>query len=521
MAREIDRLRELKQWILGWPRQGSRLEKYRQNRKYTARERVNLLLDSGSFREVAMLSGSNKGLPAEGCVSGWGTIEGRSVCCFASDSMVLGGSIGELHGLKIYECIERALQMGVPCIGLWDAPGGRVLKLDELEAGGSDLCMQGNERGGHCAYYPVTQASGKVPQISVIMGDCAGNAVYTSALTDFVFMVDKTSHMFVTGPRVLKSVMGENISKEELGGADVHARVTGLCDFRGTEDECLQMARNILSFLPANCDELPPSAESREPKADPELLNSVLPDDTRVPYDVRRVIEYFVDDSQFVEMKREFAGEMCTGFSRLSGQPIGVIANNPMVRAGSMTAEGSRKQARFIRFCDCFNIPIVLLVDTPAYLPGKESEQSGIIHHGCKVVYALCEATVPRIVVLLRKIYGGSTLGMGFSPGLGTDFVFSWPTGQVGIMGAGESVNLLYRKELEEAEKPEELRQQLVERYEARYNNPFGMASETTHLDDVIEPKQTRWHLIEALKLMKNKQVIHYNRLKKHGNIPL
>lgn len=521
MREEIQKLRQLKESVLTWPSKEGRLEKYRKKRKYTARERINLLLDPDSFREVAMLSGSVVGLPAEGCVSGYGAIHDRPVCCFASDSMVVSGSVGYLHGLKVYESIERALQMKVPCVGLWDAPGGRILKLDEIERGAHDLAMEGNERGAHCAYFPVTQASGVIPQISVIMGSCAGNAVYTPALTDFLFMVDKQSHMFVTGPRIIKSTMAEDVSMEELGGAEVHARITGLCDFRGTEDECLEMVRRLLTFLPNNCDEQPPVAEFKEPKLDQEILNEILPVDMRFTYDMRKVIQCIVDDSDFLEMKKEYAGEMIVGFARLAGQPVGIIANNIRVKAGSMTAAGSMKQARFIRFCDCFNIPIILLVDTPAYLPGKQSEHSGVIPHGAKVVSALAEATVPRIVVLLRKVYGGGTLGMGFSPGLGTDFVFAWPTGLMAMMGAKESVDMFYRRDLSQAENPGELRQALIKKYEARYNNPFIMASETTHLDAVIEPRETRQYLIGALKLMKNKKLIRYNHVKKHGNIPL
>ena len=521
MRDEIKRLRQIEEEISKWPEKERRLERYRGKRKYNARERINLLLDPGSFREVAKLAGSLKGFPAEGIVSGYGSINGRLVCCFASDSMVLGGSVGQLHGLKIYETVERALQMRVPCIGLWDSGGGRILKLDEIERGGDDISMEGTERGGHCTYFQVTQASGIIPQISVTMGSCAGNAVYTQALTDFVFMVDKTSHMFVTGPRIVKAAISQDTEMEELGGAEVHARITGLCDFRGTEDECLEGVRKLLSFLPSNCNEMPPLSEPKEPKLNSEILDDILPIDSRFPYDIYKVIQCIVDDSDFFEIKREFASEMIIGFGHLNGQPVGIIANNIKVKAGALTANGSRKEARFIRFCDCFNIPIILLVDTPAFFPGKEAEHSGIITHGSKVVYAFCEATVPRILVLIRKVYGGGTIGMAFSPGLGTDFVFAWPTGQVAMMGAAQSVEMFYSKEIASAEDPDKLRQELVKKYEERYNNPFIMASETTHIDAVIQPKDTRWHLIEALKLMKNKSRLRYKNSINHGNIPL
>ena len=276
-----------------------------------------------------------------------------------------------------------------------------------------------------------------------------------------------------------------------------------------------------MSFLPSNCEEMPPLGEPKEPKFNSEILDDILPIDSRFPYDTYKVIDCIVDDSDFFEIKREFAPEMIIGLARLNGQTVGIIANNIKVKSGGLTANGSRKEARFIRFCDCFNIPMILLVDTPAYFPGKEAEQSGIIPHGSKVVYAFCEATVPRILVLMRKVYGGGTIGMAFSPGLGTDFVFAWPTGQVAMMGAVQSVEMFYSKEIASAEDPDKLRQELIKKYEERYNNPFVVASETTHIDLVIQPKDTRWHLIEALKLMKNKRLLRYNSSKKHGNIPL
>ena len=495
-----------------------KIKKHHEKGKLTARERIETILDPNSFQELCLLAGHNVGAPGDGVIAGYGTIDKRLLCIFAQDATVLGGSVGFLHGKKIYDTIKRALEMRVPCIGLWDSPGGRAMKIDDPSA--RDSLMEGNEEGGHSIHFPVVQASSFIPQISVIMGSCAGNSVYCPALTDFIFMVDKTSHMFVTGPRIVESVLGERITMEELGGADVHARITGLCDFKAkNEKECLKLVRKLLSYLPSNRDESPPRIEGKEPKSCIDRLIDILPENQKKVYDMEEVIRSIVDDSEYLKIKDQFAREMITAFARLDGHVVGVVANQPMFKGGSLTAEGSVKQARFIRFCDCFRIPLVFLVDTPAFMPGREQEHSGVIKHGAKVVYALCEATVPRIVVVLRKVYGGGTLGMGFSPGLGTDFVFVWPTAELGIMGAEQSVELFYGKKISESENPEKLRTQLISEYKRAYGNPIAVASTSSHIDEVINPTDTRQHLINALRLMRKKELVRHKT--KHGNIPL
>jgi acetyl-CoA carboxylase carboxyltransferase component len=495
-----------------------KIKKHHAKGKLTARERIESILDPDSFRELSLLAGHAMGTPGDGVIVGFGTIDQRLVCIFAQDATVLGGSVGFLHGKKIYDTIKRALEMRVPCIGLWDSPGGRAMKIGDPNA--RDALMEGNEEGGHSIHFPVVQASSRIPQISIIMGSCAGNSVYCPALTDFVFMVDKISHMFVTGPRIVESVMGEKRTMDELGGVDVHSRVTGLCDFRASDErECLRLARRLLSYLPLNCDESPPTIESKEPKVSKQKLVEIVPAIQRKPYDMEEVIRCIVDDSDYLKVKDQFAPEMITAFARLEGHVVGIVANQPMVKAGSLTAGGSVKEARFIRFCDGFNIPLVFLIDTPAFLPGREQEHSGVITHGAKVVYALCEATVPRIVVVLRKVYGGGTLGMGFSPGLGTDFVFVWPTAELGVMGAEQSVELLYGKEISESENPDDMRALLIRKYQKAYSDPVAMASTSSHIDDVIDPRNTREHLINALRLMRKKRLLRHKT--RHGNIPL
>jgi len=495
-----------------------KIERHHAKGKLTARERIELILDPGSFQEFCLLAEHAVGSPGDGVISGVGTIDRRLVSIFAQDATVLGGSVGFLHGKKIYDTIKRALEMRVPCIGLWDSPGGRAMKIDDPNA--RDVLMEGNEEGGHSIHFPVVQASGIIPQISIIMGSCAGNSVYCPALTDFIFMIDNISHMFVTGPRIVESVLGERIGIDELGGVDVHSKITGLCDFRATnEKECLETAKKLLSYLPANCDEPPTDIESKEPLESGEKLIEIVPSNHKKPYDMEEVIRCIVDDSDYLKIKDQFAPEMITALARLEGHVVGIVANQPKVKGGSLTAEGSIKEARFIRLCDCFLIPLVFLIDTPAFLPGREQEYRGVINNGAKAVYALCEATVPRVVVVLRKVYGGGTLGMGFSPGLGTDFVFAWPTAELGVMGAEQSVELFYNKELRESEQPDEMRAELIKKYEEAYGNPLSVASNSSHIDDVIEPESTREHLIKVLRFMRKKKLVrHKNR---HGNIPL
>jgi acetyl-CoA carboxylase carboxyltransferase component len=378
-----------------------------------------------------------------------------------------------------------------------------------------------DEKHGGAVFFVNTRCSGAIPQISAILGNCTGGSVYSPALTDFIFMVDGISRMFITGPRVIKAVMGEEVSMDELGGAKIHCQITGIADFRvKSEQECMQGIRRLLSFLPSNWRERPPrKGTSDDPERFADVLNEIVPVQPTVGYDMHRVIKEIVDNGDFLEVKQEFAGEIIVGFARLNGQAVGIVANQPMIRAGCMSVDSSYKQARFIRFCDAFNIPIILLVDTPGYLPGKTQEQAGIIRHGAKVLYALSEATVPKIAVLLRKAYGGAVLGMGILPGFGTDLVFAWPTVEVGAMGAEQAVELFYAEDIKSAEKPEEFRAQKIKQYQELYADSLALASQVTYIHDIIEPRETRRCLIRSLQLVQDKKV--ERTPKRHGNIPL
>lgn len=524
MQARINELRRLKE-IAASGGGTEKIAKQHEKGKLTARERIDRLLDAGSFTELNMLIGHAVGAPTDGIVVGHGTVDGRPVCIYAQDATVLGGSIGALHGYKMYTTVELALQMGVPVIGILDGPGRRGLKLDSSskidEPGGIDMVKYREEKDGSSIFFPNTQASGVIPQISVITGSCAGIAVYSPALTDFIFMIDKTSHMFITGPRIVKSVMGQDVTMEELGGAKVHAQISGVASFRmKTEDECFEQIKKLLSFLPSNNNESPPWKDTGDdPDRYDDSLAGIIPTDSRKSYDMHKVIKVIADNGDFFEVKPEFAQEIIVGFIRLNGYPVGVIANQPMVRAGSLTVNSSNKQARFIRFCDCFNIPIVLLVDTPAYMPGLDQEQGGIITHGAKVLYALSEAVVPRVTVVIRKAYGGGSLGMGVVPGMGTDFVFAWPTAETGVMGAEQTVDLFYADEIAKSEEPEQLRERLIKEYIDRYANPFYEASLRPYIKDVLEPRETRRRVIKSLELLRGKKVSR--QPKRHGNIPL
>ncbi|MBI4188612.1 MAG: acyl-CoA carboxylase subunit beta [Chloroflexi bacterium] len=406
-----------------------------------------------------------------------------------------------------------------------DGPGRRGLKIDSSlrvdQPGGVDMVKYREEKDGSSIFFPNTQASGIIPQISAVMGSCAGISVYSPALTDFVFMIDKISHMFITGPRIVKSVMGQDVTMDDLGGAKVHAQISGVASFRvKTEDECFDKIKKLLSFLPSNSSEQPVWQNTGDDlNRYNDSLAGIVPTDPRKAYDMHRIIGDIADNGVFLEVKAEFAQEIIVGFLRLGGYPVGVVANQPMVRAGSLTVNSSNKQARFIRFCDAFNIPLVMLVDTPAYMPGLEQEQGGIINHGAKVLYALAEATVPRVAVVIRKAYGGGALGMGVVPGMGTDFIYAWPIAETGVMGAEQTVELFYADEIAKSGTPGELREQLVKEYTDRYANPLIEASMRAHIKDVIEPRDTRRQLIKSLELLRGKKVIRYP--KRHGNIPL
>ena len=512
---KIKRLREIKQKALLGGGQ-DKIDRQHQRGKLSARERIDLLLDPGSFTEINMLLGYADGNAGEGVISGHGTIDGRPVCIYAQDVTVRSGAMGLRHGLKLYQAMETALKMEVPIIGLDDSPGALVLRPDEPDE-------LEHEKGQGAIFYPNTLASGFIPQITAVLGTCAGLAVYSPGLNDFILMVDGISHMFITGPRIVKSVMSEDIDKEELGGARMHARVSGICDFRlPNEQECMQKIRKLLSFLPLNCKESPPLVDTGDdPDRMDDSLADIIPVDYRKGYDIRKIIIRLVDSEDFLEVKKEFAPEMVTGFGRLDKQTVGIIANQPMTLSGALTINSSRKEARFIRFCDAFNIPVIMVVDTTAYAPGKEQERGAIIHHGAKVLYALCEATVPRIAIVLRKVYGGGCLGMGVDNGLGTDLALAWPMMETGIMGAKETVALFHTEEVKNAENPEEHRNYLIKLYEERYGNPiYGASIGRWNIENIIEPRETRSSLIHALRLLRRKKVVT-RYPKKHGNIPL
>ncbi|MFW6236817.1 MAG: acyl-CoA carboxylase subunit beta, partial [Desulfosudaceae bacterium] len=461
-------------------------------------------------------------MPGDGLVCGSATINGRPVFVYSQDRTVRGGSIGVEHGYKMYRAAERALQMQVPLIGLHDSPGARLPSASELEWLGANhrsIFSNISDKHGGAIFYPNTQASGAIPQLSGILGTCAGISVYSPALNDFIFMVDGISQMFITGPMVVKMVTGEEISFEDLGGAKIHAQKTGSCDFRCADERlCLSEMRRLLSFLPANCHEAPPVYQAGDDphRACPEL-NEIMPAQPNQPYDMHGIIDTIVDNHDFMEVKKEFAAEMITGFGRLDGKTVGIVANQPMVMAGSLTVDSSDKQARFIRFCDAFNIPLLILADTPAYMPGSVQEHTGIIRHGAKVLYALCEATVPRIAIALRKAYGGGNLGMGILPGLSTDLVLYWPTMETGILGAEQSVMLLFGNHERAGE--EGFLEEKLKEYRESYANPIYDTSSNINVEDVITPAETRSYVIRALAMLATKTRPRPH--KRHGNIPL
>jgi acetyl-CoA carboxylase carboxyltransferase component len=486
--------------------------------KLTARERIDYLLDVGTFREFNMLLNHLDTAPGDGIVCGHGFIEGRRVCVYSQDPTVRGGSVGVLHGYKMYKTVERALDMGVPLIGLHDSPGARLPKIAEAKSVHGDLM----EKTGASIFYPNTYASGVIPQISAIMGTCAGLSVYSPALNDFIFMVDKQSHMFITGPSMVKTVIGEEISHEELGGAAVHCKISGVADARfENEEKCLDGIKELLRYLPQNANETPPIVRTDDdPDRFTEELGRIVPSAPNKPYDMHEVVYSIVDNGKFLEIKPEFAGEIIVGFARLNGQVVGVVANQPMIRAGCLTVDSSDKQTRFMRFCDCFNIPIILLVDTPAYLPGSAQEHKGIIRHGAKVLYALCEATVPRIAVVLRKCYGGGNLGMGVMPGYGTDLVYYWPIVEVAILGAEASVALYFGEEIKNSVDPENMREKRLREFLENYANPMREVSANWGIDNIIEPGETRKTLVQGLSFLSTKRRPS-NLRKRHGNIPV
>jgi propionyl-CoA carboxylase beta chain len=492
-----------------------RLAKQRAAGKMTARERINFLLDEGTFEEFdkfVVHRSSDFGLDkqkylGDGVITGYGFIDGRQVFVFAQDFTVFGGSLSEAHAQKIVKIMDLAMKVGAPIIGLNDSGGARIQEGVFSLAGYADIFLRN------------TLASGVVPQISCIMGPCAGGAVYSPAITDFNIMVKNTSYMFITGPDVIKTVTHEEVTKEELGGAMTHNTKSGVAHFAAESDEhALRIVRELISFIPSNNMENPPFVPTNDPhnRID-EKLNYIVPEEPTQPYDIREIIHSVADDHYFFEIQEHFAPNIVIGFARLGGFSVGIVANQPAYLAGVLDIDASVKAARFVRFCDCFNIPLVTFEDVPGFLPGVNQEHFGIIRHGAKLIYAYAEATVPKVTVITRKAYGGAYCVMA-SKHLRTDVNFAYPTAEIAVMGAEGAVNLLYKKELAEAENPEKKRQSLIKLFNEKFANPY-VAAERGFIDEVIEPAQTRPKLIKALQLLQNKK--DTNPPKKHGNIPL
>lgn len=482
--------------------------------KMLARERVEYLLDDGSFHELDLLArhrahpGSLPERPyTDGVITGWGTVDGRKVFVFSQDFTVFGGALGEVFAEKIHKLMDMALKAGAPLIGLNDGAGARiqegVVSLDSY--------------GG--IFYRNTLASGVIPQISVILGPCAGGAVYSPALTDFIFMVRESSHMFITGPDVVKTVTGEEVTLEELGGAQSHASKSGVASFIADDEQaCLDDVRFLLSFLPTNNMDLPPHfAPADDPQRTAPELYDLMPASPNMPYDMKKVVEAVVDDGEFFEYFPHWAQSIVCGFGRLDGHPVGIVGNQPMILAGVLDIESSEKAARFVRTCDAFNVPLVTFVDVPGFLPGVDQEYGGIIRHGAKLLYAYCESTVPRIQVITRKAYGGAYVVMN-SKSIGADLAYAWPSAELAVMGPQGAVEIVYRRELQDADDPDARRAELVEEYTERFANPY-VAAERGFVDDVIDPAETRPKLIAGLEMLRTKREELPKR--KHGNTPL
>jgi propionyl-CoA carboxylase beta chain len=492
-----------------------RIERQHKAGKLTARERLDLLLDPGSFNEIDMLvthrctdfGMESQKIPGDAVVTGYGTIDGRPVYLFAYDFTSFGGSLSVTNAQKICKVMDLAVTMGVPIISLNDSGGARIQEGVDSLAGYADIFLRN------------VLASGVVPQITAIMGPCAGGAVYSPALMDFVVMVKERSYMFVTGPDVIKTVLQEEVSFEELGGAMTHNATSGVAHFASdTEEECLALIRELLSFLPQNNLEDPPRRQTTDdPNRMDEALNTLVPDNPNKPYDIKELIRGVVDEGYFFEVQEHLAQNIVIGFARLDGAPVGIVANQPMVLAGCLDINSSIKAARFIRFCDCFNIPIITFEDVPGYLPGTNQEHGGIIKHGAKLLFAYGEATVPKLTVIARKSYGGAYCVMG-SKHMRADYNLAYPTAEIAVMGPEGAVNILYRRELGQAKDIEAFRAERVKEFKDKFANPY-IAAEKGYIDEVIEPKETRPKLIRALRMIGTKR--DTNPPKKHGNIPL
>ena len=513
-AARIEQLRQLRELSsLGGGL--ARIEQQHTRGKLTARERINLLLDQGSFNEIDGLvshHASDFGLAdqkilGDGVITGFGKIDGRHVYIYAQDFTVFGGSLAESHAAKICKIMDMAVENGAPVIGLCDSGGARIQEGVVSLGGYADLFLRN------------TLASGVIPQISAIMGPCAGGAVYSPAITDFILMVKDTSNMFITGPNVIKAVTHEDVTFEQLGGATTHTSISGVAHFASeNEEECLYLVRRLFSFIPSNNMEDAPLIQSKdEPDRMEEELNSIIPDNPNQPYEMKKVIELIVDQGDFFEVAASFAQNIIIGFARFAGRSVGIVAQQPGVLAGALDISASVKAARFVRFCDCFNIPIITLQDVPGFLPGVTQEHGGIIIHGAKLLYAYCESTVPKVTVITRKSYGGAYCVMS-SKHIRGDINYAWPTAEIAVMGPEGAVNIIHRRELANSPNEEETRRKLVEEYRFKLANPY-VAAARGYIDDVIEPRETRPKIIAALEMLQDKR--QSNPPKKHGNIPL
>jgi len=483
--------------------------------KMTARERIQALFDENSFVEIDTFVETRsidfdmqkKKVPGDGVVTGYGSIDGRLVFVAAQDFTVIGGSLGEMHAAKITKVMDMAMKMGAPFISINDSGGARIEEGIDALKGFGDI------------FYRNTLASGVIPQISVIMGPCAGGAVYSPAITDFIFMVDKTSQMFITGPQVIKSVTGEDVTFEKLGGAETHNSISGVAHFRSSsEKECIEQIKKLISYLPDNnLSDVPIVPTQDDINRITDNLVDIIPQDSNKPYDMMEIITSVVDNGDFFEIQKDFAKNIIIGFGRMNGGTVGIVANQPKVAAGVLDVNSSDKAARFVRFCDAFNIPIITFTDVPGYLPGVGQEHSGVIRHGAKLLYAFSEATVPKINVIVRKAYGGAYIAMN-SKHLGADMVFAWPSAEIAVMGPEGAANIIFKKDIAAADDPMETRKRLIEEYREKFSNPYVAASRG-YVDDVIDPATTRIRLISALEMLASKRE---NRpAKKHGNIPL
>ena len=512
--KQIERLRRLK-LEASEPSNQRAVDRQHDLGKLTARERLELLLDKGSLQELDLMvrhQATGFGIesnrpPGDAVITGWGTVDGRTVFVFAEDFTVYGGSLGEVVADKICKIMDLAMENGAPVVALKDSGGARIQE-GVVALDGYGRIFERNVR-----------ASGVIPQISVIMGPCAGGAVYSPAITDFVYQVAETSHLFITGPDVIKAVTGEDVTFDELGGADAHSATSGVTHFiAATGRSALEEVRYLLSFLPANNMEAPPffTPMDRPDRMDEELT-TVIPDSPNQPYDMSAVVESILDDSEFYAVHDHFAQNIVVGLGRLDGHTVGIVGNQPSMLAGTLDIDASVKAARFIRFCDAFNVPIVSFVDVPGFLPGIEQEHGGIIRHGAKLLYAYAEATVPKLSVITRKAYGGAYVVMN-SRAVRADLVYAWPTAEIAVMGAQGAVNVIHRREISAANDPEKRRSQLIAEYEEAFNNPY-VAAERGLVDEIIEPRETRPKLIRALAMLRNKR--ETMPPKKHGNIPL